>query len=68
MEVEIQAGPSTPEVKGTADILSEAIVHFNPKLPLTLACDASSYGIGAVLAHRGGGDAATTSYACAIEA
>ena len=28
------------------------LVHFNPDLPLTLMCDASSYGIGAVLAHR----------------
>lgn len=28
------------------------LVHFNPELPLILMCDASSYGIGAVLAHR----------------
>ena len=28
------------------------LVHFNPDLPLILMCDASSYGIGAVLAHR----------------
>ena len=27
------------------------LVHFNPDLPLILMCDASSYGIGAVLAH-----------------
>ncbi len=33
----------------TSDCL---LVHFDQKLPLTLACDASAYGIGAVLAHK----------------
>ena len=28
------------------------LVHFNPKHKLVLACDASAYGIGAVLAHK----------------
>uniref|UniRef100_A0A8C5Q3F0 Gypsy retrotransposon integrase-like protein 1 n=1 Tax=Leptobrachium leishanense TaxID=445787 RepID=A0A8C5Q3F0_9ANUR len=28
------------------------LVHFNETLPVTLACDASPYGIGAVLSHR----------------
>ena len=28
------------------------LVHFNSDLPLVLACDASQFGIGAVLAHR----------------
>ena len=31
---------------------SSLLVHFNPNLKLTLACDASAYGIGAVLAHK----------------
>ena len=30
---------------------SQLPVHFNPELPLILACDASAFGIGAVLAH-----------------
>ena len=29
---------------------SKVLVHFDPKLPVVLACDASSYSIGAVLA------------------
>ena len=28
------------------------LAHFNPRLPVTLSCDASSYGLGAVLSHK----------------
>ena len=31
---------------------SRVLVHFTPDLPLILACDASAYGVGAVLAHK----------------
>ena len=31
---------------------SEVLVHFDPELPLVLACDASSYGTGAVLLYQ----------------
>ena len=32
--------------------LSSLLVHFNPNLKLTLACDASPYGMRTVLAHK----------------
>uniref|UniRef100_A0A452HI29 ribonuclease H n=1 Tax=Gopherus agassizii TaxID=38772 RepID=A0A452HI29_9SAUR len=30
---------------------SEVLMHFDPSLPLQLACDASPYGVGAVVSH-----------------
>ena len=33
-------------------ISTEVLPHFDPKLDLVLSCDASAYGIGAVLAHN----------------
>ena len=40
--------------KRVKDLLqsSDLLVHFNPEEPLILACDASPYGLGAVLSHR----------------
>ena len=35
----------------TALSKSEALAHSDPKLPLQLACDASPYGMGAVVSH-----------------
>ena len=31
---------------------SEVLVHYDPSLPLRLNCDASAYGVGAVLSHK----------------
>lgn len=35
----------------TALLESNVLTHFDPKLPLQLACDASPYGVGAVVSH-----------------
>lgn len=39
--------------KKCKDLLTDesVLVHYDPNLPLTLACDSSAYGIGAVLQH-----------------
>ena len=31
---------------------SQLLVHFDPELPITVACDVSVYGLGVVLAHK----------------
>ena len=31
---------------------ANVLVHYNPELPLILECDASPYGVGAVISHR----------------
>jgi len=43
-----EAFEKTKTLLTSADFLA----HFNPILPILLACDASYYGVGAVLAHR----------------
>ena len=39
--------------QASKDLLSSSslLVHFDPQVPLTLTCDASAYGVGAVLSH-----------------
>lgn len=32
-------------------VSQDVLTHYNPELPLYLACDASPYGVGAVLSH-----------------
>ena len=46
-EEEDKACKALKKLLGSAKVL----VHYNPKLPLKLDCDASSVGIGAVLSH-----------------
>ena len=43
-----QAFQATKEALTSSDVL----VHFDSKLPISMAGDASGYGIGAVISHR----------------
>ena len=41
-----------PDQKAFEKLTSDKVlVHYDPDLPLTLACDSSAYGIGAVIQH-----------------
>ena len=44
----------TAAFKSSKELLtsSKLLVHYDPNLDLVLACDASAYGVGAMLAHR----------------
>ncbi|CAC5383037.1 unnamed protein product [Mytilus coruscus] len=44
----------TKECQEVKDLITSDMIltHFNPELPVTLACDASPYGLGAVISHR----------------
>ena len=45
-------------------VSQEVLTHYNPELPLRLACDASPYGVGAVLSHvMPGGEEKPIAYA-----
>ena len=46
--------PETAAFQSSKDLLLSAplLVHYNSAMDLSLACDASSYGIGAVLSHK----------------
>ena len=48
MQAEEEVFQASKQLLTSAPVL----VHFNPELDITLACDASAYGIGAVLSHR----------------
>ena len=51
MEMESERTGGISKVESIA-VIYKVFVHFDLKLPIVLACDAMSFGIGAVLAHK----------------
>ncbi|XP_034027378.1 uncharacterized protein K02A2.6-like, partial [Thalassophryne amazonica] len=47
----IMEAPAPGDKAKTLLVSQEVLTHYNPELPLRLACDASPYGVGAVLSH-----------------
>ena len=47
-ERQARAFQHTKQLLCSADVL----IHFDPKLPILIECDASPYGVGAVLSHQ----------------
>ena len=58
-EAQEQAFRRAKELLSTAPLLT----HYDPSRPLMLACDASPYGVGAVLSHRVGDTERPVAYA-----
>ena len=50
MEMDQETLPSCECIKASL-ISTESLSHYDPQLPASLACDASSVGVGAVIFH-----------------
>ena len=44
--------PCSFETAKSQLLSSQVLAHYDPNLELVVACDASAYGVGAVLSHR----------------